>query len=126
MRYRERRGGADFDELVDYIRANLDQPLRLSDLEARSQFSRWALQEAFRQRLGASPMRWIREQRLQQAMEHLQQAEERVPLQELALRCGYLRLSHFSRDFKVRFQDQPLAGPAPLAPGPPPRAACDE
>jgi AraC-like DNA-binding protein len=36
-------------------------------------------------------------------MEHLQQAEERVPLKELALRCSYLRLSHFSRDFKKRF-----------------------
>jgi AraC-like DNA-binding protein len=102
-RHRERRGRADFDELIDHIRANLDQPLRLSDLEARSQFSRWALQEAFRQRLDATPMEWIREQRLQRAMEHLQQAEERVPLKELALRCGYLRLSHFSRDFKKRF-----------------------
>lgn len=103
QRYRERRGRTDFDELIDHIRANLDQPLRLSDLEARSQFSRWALQEAFRQRLDATPMEWIREQRLQRAMEHLQQASERLPLKELALRCGYLRLSHFSRDFKKRF-----------------------
>jgi AraC-like DNA-binding protein len=102
-RYRERRGRTDFDELIDHIRANLDQPLRLSDLEARSQFSRWALQEAFRQRLNSTPMEWIREQRLQRAMEHLQQAEEHLPLKELALHCGYLRLSHFSRDFKKRF-----------------------
>ena len=103
LRYRERQGRKTFDELIDFIRANLDQPLRLSDLEARSQFSRWALQEAFRQRLNTTPMEWIREQRLQRAMEHLQRAEERVPLKELALRCGYLRLSHFSRDFKKRF-----------------------
>jgi hypothetical protein len=61
-RHRERRGRADFDELIDHIRANLDQPLRLSDLEARKQFSRWALQEAFRQRLDATPMEWIRGQ----------------------------------------------------------------
>ena len=103
LRYRERQGRKTFDELIDFIRANLDQPLRLSDLEARSQFSRWALQEAFRQRLNITPMEWIREQRLQRAMEHLQRAEERVPLKELALRCGYLRLSHCSRDFKKRF-----------------------
>ena len=103
LRFRERQGRTSFDELIDFIRANLDQPLRLSDLEARSQFSRWALQEAFRQRLKATPMEWIREQRLQRAMEHLQRAEERLPLRELALRCGYLRLSHFSRDFKKRF-----------------------
>jgi AraC-like DNA-binding protein len=36
-------------------------------------------------------------------MEHLQQAEEHLSLKQLALRCGYLRLSHFSRDFKKRF-----------------------
>ncbi len=103
LRFRERQGRTSFDELIDFIRANLDQPLRLSDLEVRSQFSRWALQEAFRKRLNTTPMEWIREQRLQRAMEHLQRAEERLPLRELALRCGYLRLSHFSRDFKKRF-----------------------
>lgn len=103
VRYRERRGRANFDDLIQYIRDNLDKPLRLSDLETRSQFSRWALQEAFRQRLNATPMEWVREQRLQRAMEKLQQAEEMRPLKELALDCGYLRLSHFSRDFKKRF-----------------------
>jgi AraC-like DNA-binding protein len=103
LRFRERQGRTSFDELIDFIRANLDQPLRLSDLEVRSQFSRWALQEAFRKRLNTTPMEWIREQRLQRAMEHLQRTEERLPLRELALRCGYLRLSHFSRDFKKRF-----------------------
>jgi AraC-like DNA-binding protein len=107
LRYRERRGRTNFDELIDYIRDHLDQPLRLSDLEARSHLSRWALQEAFRQRLDATPMEWIREQRLQRAMEHLQRAEERLPLKELALNCGYLRLSHFSRDFKKRFGISP-------------------
>ena len=107
LRYRERRGRTNFDELIDYIRDHLDQPLRLSDLETRSHLSRWALQEAFRQRLDSTPMEWIREQRLQRAMEHLQRAEERLPLKELALNCGYLRLSHFSRDFKKRFGISP-------------------
>ena len=36
----ERDGRGSFDELIDYIRANLDQPLRLSDLEARSHYSK--------------------------------------------------------------------------------------
>lgn len=103
LRHRERLGRADFDALIDFIRANLDQPLRLTDLEAQSQWSRWALQEAFRQRLNATPMEWIREQRLQRAMEHLQRTQEPLPLGELALSCGYQRLSHFSRDFKKRF-----------------------
>ncbi|MFM7171243.1 MAG: helix-turn-helix transcriptional regulator [Cyanobium sp.] len=103
LRPRDHQARADFDALIDFIRANLHQPLRLSDLEAQSQWSRWAVQEAFRQRLKATPMEWIREQRLQRAMEHLQRAQEPLPLGELALHCGYQRLSHFSRDFKKRF-----------------------
>ncbi|MFM9102847.1 MAG: hypothetical protein ACKOPS_16610 [Cyanobium sp.] len=68
-----RAGGSSFDELIDTIRANLDQPLRLSDLEARSHYSSCALQYAFRERLGCTPRQWIREQRLEQAVAQLEQ-----------------------------------------------------
>ena len=68
-----RAGGSSFDELIDTIRANLDQPLRLSDLEARSHYSSRALQYAFREQLGCTPRQWIREQRLEQALAQLEQ-----------------------------------------------------
>lgn len=44
QRWQERAGRSAFDELLDFIRAHLDQPLRLSDLEARSHYSSRALQ----------------------------------------------------------------------------------
>lgn len=102
-----RRSGDPFDALIDYIRANLDQPLRLSDLEARSHYSRRALQYAFRQRLGTTPKQWIREQRLRQAMAQLGEQERRFRVREVALACGYRHLGHFSSDFRKLYGCSP-------------------
>ena len=104
--YRTPDGRRSFDDLIDYIRAHLDQPLRLSDLEAQSHYSRRALQYAFRERLNSTPKQWIREQRLALALEELRR-EPRRSIQAVALSCGYLRVSHFSQDFKTRFGISP-------------------
>lgn len=106
LRYRDPDGRRSFDDLIDYIRAHLDQPLRLSDLEAQSHYSRRALQYAFRERLNSTPKQWIREQRLVLALEELRR-EPRRTIQAVALSCGYLRVSHFSQDFKTRFGISP-------------------
>jgi AraC-like DNA-binding protein len=102
-RLQERQGRSAFDDLIDHIRANLDQPLRLSDLEARSHYSRRALHYAFQQKLGTSPMAWIRGQRLERAMERLRDGGPEVTVKEVALACGYRYAGHFSTDFQRRF-----------------------
>ena len=107
LRYRDPAGRRSFDDLIDYIRANLDQPLRLSDLEAQSHYSRRALQYAFRERLNSSPKQWIREQRLALALDILQRQGHQLSVKVVALRCGYLHVSQFSRDFKLRFGISP-------------------
>ncbi|MFM7512600.1 MAG: helix-turn-helix domain-containing protein, partial [Cyanobium sp.] len=73
QRILERAGHSSFDELLDTMRANLDQPLRLSDLERMSHYSKRALQYAFRKKLGCTPNQWIRQQRLEKAMRQLEQ-----------------------------------------------------
>jgi AraC-like DNA-binding protein len=88
------------DALIDYIRANLDQPLRLSDLEQRCHYSRRALEYAFRERFNTSPKQWIRAQRLLKAMELLRQRPQKRAIREVALTCGYRHMGHFSRHFK--------------------------
>jgi AraC-like DNA-binding protein len=108
-RIHDRAGSSSFDDLIDYIRANLDQPLRLSDLEARSHYSSRALQYAFRERLGCTPRQWIRQQRLERALEQLQQGGGGVSVKAIALACGYRHMSQFSGDFKRRFGLSPSA-----------------
>jgi AraC-like DNA-binding protein len=107
QRWKERAGRQGFDELLDYIRANLDKPLSLSELEARSNYSKRALQYAFRERLNATPKQWIREQRLKWALEQLQGGDSRLSVAEVALACGYGHVGHFSRDFKACFGINP-------------------
>lgn len=103
-RHRHRIRDSRFDELIDYIRANLDQPLRLSELEARSQLSARALQYLFKDKLGTTPTRWIREQRLTKAMERLNEMpHQRLSVRAVALSCGYRHAGLFSADFKRRF-----------------------
>ena len=106
-RLRERDGRDAFDLLIDYIRANLDQPLRLSDLEARSHYSRRALQYGFQERFGCTPKQWIREQRLSLALEQLQADGHRPAVGDVALACGYRNLSHFASDFRRRYRITP-------------------
>ncbi|QVL54108.1 MAG: helix-turn-helix transcriptional regulator [Cyanobium sp. M30B3] len=109
QRIGERCGRSSFDELIDYIRANLHQPLRLSELERRSHYSRRALQYAFRKKLGCTPHQWIREQRLERAMQQLRQGGRGSSIQAIALGCGYRHGGHFSADFKKRFGLTPSA-----------------
>lgn len=106
-RLHTREGKSAFDDLLDYIRHNLDQPLCLSDLEARSHYSRRALQYAFRQKLHCSPKQWIRQQRLTAAMEQLREGDGSISVQAIALGCGYRSLSLFSADFKRQFGCSP-------------------
>jgi AraC-like DNA-binding protein len=108
-RIHRRAGGSSFDELIDYIRANLDQPLRLSDLEARSHYSSRSLQYAFRERLGCTPRQWIREQRLKQALVQLEQGGRGRSIRAVALACGYRHMGLFSSDFQKRFGFTPSA-----------------
>ena len=106
--WQDRRSRQTFDELLDYIRANLDQPLRLSDLEARSLLSRRALQDAFRDKLNTPPMQWIREQRLTRAKERLEREGTALSIRAVALSCGYQQMGQFSSAFKRRFGLSPF------------------
>lgn len=97
---RETGARDSLDSLINYIRANLDQPLLLSDLEKRCHYSRRALEYAFRERFNTSPKQWIRAQRLQKAIEQLRQRPGNRSIREVALTCGYRHMGHFSRHFR--------------------------
>ena len=104
---RGQRGKDSFDELLDFIQANLEKPLSMPMLEAYSHYSRRAIQYAFRERLGCTATQWIRQQRLQMARECLQAPLPGDTVNSIALRCGYRSASLFSMEFQQRYLIKP-------------------
>jgi AraC-like DNA-binding protein len=94
-------------DLVDWVMANLDQPISLSDMEQRSCYGRRSLQYTFKQHFGCGPMQWLRQQRLEKALRLLQESGGQRSLSRVAQSCGYISQSSFSRDFLKRFGQRP-------------------
>ncbi|MEB3182865.1 MAG: AraC family transcriptional regulator [Cyanobacteriota bacterium] len=91
------------DELLEWIRANLDRPISLTELERQSAYSQRTLRTAFQQRFGCGPNEWIRKQRMEAARRQLLQPQPGDSVSLVARRCGYSHLSQFSRDFHRTF-----------------------
>ncbi len=94
-------------ELVEWLLANLQDPISLSDMEKQSCYGRRSLQKAFRQHFGCGPMQWLRQQRLSKAKALLEEPGSHRSLAEVAQACGYLSQASFSRDFLARYGDRP-------------------
>jgi AraC-like DNA-binding protein len=88
------------DSLLDFIGLHLDQPLTLQQLEDHSNYSRRTLHHLFQQRFGCSPMQWIRQLRMAQALERLSHPAHGDTVKRIASECGYRSLSQFGLDFQ--------------------------
>lgn len=84
--------------LVDYIEANLAQPIRLRDLAAIADLSEFHLQRMFQQTCGVSPYDFILNRRIDRARRMLAGNE---PIAQIAAACGFSSQSHLTRLFKV-------------------------
>lgn len=89
--------------LLRWIEAHLDRPLGLKDLERASGYSGRTLQYAFKRRFGCSPMRWLRQRRLERARDVLLAQSQGLSMGALAGQVGYGNASAFSRDFRETF-----------------------
>jgi AraC-like DNA-binding protein len=92
-----------FEDLLAWARANLHTPIKLSQLELVSGYSRRNLQLAFQQRFGCGPIQWIRRQRLEQARQDLLLPAASDSVASIARRYGFSSLAVFSRDFRAHF-----------------------
>jgi AraC-like DNA-binding protein len=104
---REPRARRTLDPVCEYIVANLQGPLSLSDLERVGGLSRRSLQYAFWQRYACTPMQWIREQRLALARTLLLAAGPTDTVTSVSLACGFANLGAFSGYYLERFAEYP-------------------
>ena len=96
-----------FVELLDWMQSQCHASICLSDLEARSGYSRRNLQRIFKQRFGCGPMQWLRKQRMLLARQKLEFAPLTTGVKKVALECGYIDAAAFSRDYRNAFSVSP-------------------
>lgn len=85
--------------LADYIDTHLEQTLTLGMLADISCLSEYHLARMFRLSFGMPPYAWIAARRIDRARQLLKVT--RLPLQQVAVTCGYADLSHFSHRFRA-------------------------
>ncbi|RWI99852.1 GlxA family transcriptional regulator [Mesorhizobium sp.] len=85
-------------KLIELMQRNLATPLKMADLAAAAGVSRRQVERLFRNDLGRSPCRYFRELRLEHAK--LLLAHSAMPVLEIAVSCGFVSASHFSKCFR--------------------------
>ena len=80
--------------LIEYIEANLDQPLTLDTMAAQVGISPLYLARAFKAAIGQSPHQYVLARRIERAKELLRNTE--MPIIDVALSVGFSSQSHLS------------------------------
>jgi AraC family transcriptional regulator len=93
---------------VDYITANLDQPLRLEDVARAACFSPFHFHRIFRGLFGETLAAFVKRVRLERAV-YLLSHREGARLTDVALACGFASSSDFSRSFRSHYGVAPSA-----------------
>lgn len=94
-------------KIVQYIRGNLDRPLKASALAGQVSLSEGHFNRAFRESFGESPHAYIIGLRLQAAEEMMLSTAD--PLSQIAYACGFADQSHLSRAFRSAVGQSPNA-----------------
>lgn len=82
----------------DYVQANLHRHVSLGELAELVEMSAFHFIRAFRDSTGETPYRYVCLSRLKRALALLD--DPRMPLSQVAERCGFARQSHFSAAFR--------------------------
>ncbi|MHC4884532.1 MAG: helix-turn-helix domain-containing protein [Planctomycetota bacterium] len=93
--------------VLDFVEANLEQPLRRADLAEIAHLSEPHLHAVFRETLGMAPMTYVKQQRLEKAQLLLFRSD--LSVGEAGKHCGYPDPFHFSRTFRGQFGLSPRA-----------------
>jgi AraC family transcriptional regulator len=81
-------------QLIEFIEANLDQPLTLDAMAAQVGISPLYLARAFKAAVGQSPHQYVLARRIERAKELLRNSE--MPIIDVALSVGFSSQSHLS------------------------------
>jgi len=93
--------------VISDMEGNLEEPLSQTELAQRANLSTRQLERLFRKYLGATPTRYYLNLRLQRARQLLLQTT--MSILSVALACGFVSASHFSKCYRECFGKTPRA-----------------
>lgn len=99
--------GAPFSELLEWMAANLDQPVAVDDLARRAHMSPRHFARRFRSATGTTPHQWLLAQRVLLAQRLLESTDE--PVERIAQRCGFASAAALRVHFQKATNTSPLA-----------------
>ena len=91
--------------IIEMMEANLSEPLTLVEIADHAGLSRRQIERLFRQHMGRSPARYYLEIRLDRARHLLIQSS--LPVVEVAVACGFVSASHFSKCYRELYGRSP-------------------
>ncbi len=91
--------------VVELMEEHLEEPLPRSELAARAGLSTRQLERLFRKYMGRTPTRYYLELRLNRARTLLNQTS--MSILDVALACGFVSASHFSKCYREFFDRTP-------------------
>ena len=91
-------GRGDFDKVLEFMSDNLDRLVTVDQLAALTGMSTFAFIRSFSKRFGATPMRHMRQLRLEKAKDMLLRTS--LPIASVSQRLGFSDSAHFIAAFK--------------------------
>lgn len=91
--------------IIEFMENNLAEPLSLVEIADEADLSRRQIERLFRQEMGRSPARYYLEIRLDRARHLLVQSS--MPVVEVAVACGFVSASHFSKCYREVYNRSP-------------------
>lgn len=92
---------------VIYIENNYHNAITLEDIMGAASLSRSSLTELFKKELGMTPVEYVWHHRIVVAHKFLNFTN--LPIKDVALRCGFKTVQHFSRKFEEAYACNPAA-----------------
>ncbi|WP_102959260.1 GlxA family transcriptional regulator [Mangrovicella endophytica] len=91
--------------IIEIMEANLGEPLSLVEVARLVGLSRRQVERLFDKEMGRSPARYYLEIRLDRARHLLVQSQ--LPIVEIAVACGFVSASHFSKCYRELYSRSP-------------------
>ena len=96
----------EIKKVLSYIKGHYDEKIYIRDLAKLINMNEQYFCRFFKKSIGRSPMVYINEFRIRQAMHFLEDTDESVT--EVAMECGYNNLGNFLREFHRQTGTTPL------------------